>query len=246
MLRRDLKRKRAREALGANVMAVYKVPARAQKRRRFVPGVDRTGGFYGRYSGRDSELKFHDVTIAAAGISGAGIINSSTNNIAQGVTESTRVGRKCVIKSFNWRYSVNLPGQGEVAAPVSGDSLRIIVYIDKQCNGTAAAVLDILETASLHSFRNMANSGRFVFIMDKLHSLSYQNMASESATNISMSQVIRNFTFYKKLNVPIEFNNVANDGSLATIRSSNIGALLISQTSIIGLSSVVRLRFSDG
>ena len=71
-----------------------------RKRRRFVPGRDRTGGFYGRYRGLDSELKFLDTEISTTlDATGEALVN--LNVVPQGDTQSSRQGRKIVIKSIH-------------------------------------------------------------------------------------------------------------------------------------------------
>lgn len=215
-------------------------------RRAFVPGVDRTGGYYGRFSGRNAELKFHDVDLDDAVVATGGAVTATINIIGQGVTESTRVGRKCTIKSINWRYQVSLPTQTNVDPAATGDTLRVILYHDKQCNGGAATVLGLLETADSQSFRNLANSQRFNILCDKLHNINYAGIGADAANQLHQSFVISNKTWYKKCNIPIEFDNSADDGSLATIRTNNLGVLLISTNGICGMSgSKLRLRFSD-
>ncbi len=220
-------------------------PRTAYKKRRFVKGQDRRSGFYGRFSGSRGELKFFDVTLDDAVVagSGAGAITDSLNKIPQGVTEKERIGRKCTIKSIWWRYQVSLPGQDAGVTPKVGDSLRMILYQDKQCNGATATATDLLETATLQDFRNLANQGRFIIHMDKVVNINYGGMASDGAGVVSQAFVQRNATFYKKCNIPIEFS--ATTGAITEIRSNNLGVLLISAQGEVGFVSEIRLRFSD-
>ncbi len=220
----------------------------APKRRKytskaFIPGVDRTGGYYGRYTGRSGELKFHDVDLDDGSIAGAGTITATINIIPQGVTEVQRVGRKCTIKSVNWKYRCEIPEVDAVATPATGDTARIILFLDKQANGATAAVLDVLETASFQSFRNLANSGRFNILMDKVVTLNYSGMASDGAGVVSQAKVIREGSFYKSCNIPIEFSSTT--GAIGEIRSNNLSVLLISSDGVMVFTSKFRLRFSD-
>ncbi len=233
----------------------YNTPAyyRSAKRRRVgrvrqgkqevVPGYTRVGGYYGRFAPYTGELKFHDVQLVDAIVATGGVITPTVNIIPQGVTEITRVGRKCTIKSFNWRYRVTMPEFDAVATPAEGDGLRVILYQDKQTNGAQAAATDVLETADIHSFRNLANSGRFVILMDRVHRLNYLTLASDGAAVVSGADVTREYTFFKKVNMPIEFNGV--NGTIGEIRSNNYGVLLVSDVGSIGFDSRIRLRFSD-
>ncbi len=215
------------------------------KRRRvtFKRGYDRTGGYYGRYAGRDGELKFHDVALDDVVVTNTAAITASINLIAQGITESTRVGRKCSIKAIQWRYRVSMPLQDAIAVPITSDTLRIIMYVDKQCNGAAAAFGVILENNDWQSFRSLANSGRFNILMDKNITVNYLTLSSDNAAVSSQGVVIKEGTFYKKCDIPLEFDDIT--GAVTEIRSNNIGVLLISASGIIGFQSQLRLRFSD-
>ncbi len=230
---------------GLRPFAVVAPPAR-RARRAFVPGRDRVGGYYGRYrqGGGGAELKFHDVDLDDAVVANNGdAVTPTINIIAQGVTESTRVGRKCTIRSINWKWRAVIPVVGG-AAGFQSDTLRIILFWDKQCNGGTVLDTDILETPSFLSFRNLANSGRFIILCDKSVNLNYLASAGDGAVN-DASEMSRQGAFYKNCNIPIEYNNVANDGSLVTIRSNNLGVLLISEGGTCGFFSKIRLRFSD-
>ncbi len=215
-----------------------------QARARMVPlprqrGYLRQGGYYGRYA-NGGELKFHDVDLDDAVVAGAGGVTDSINKIAQGVTESQRVGRKCVIRSINWRYLVTLPLSAAIGSP---DTLRMIMYIDKQANGATAATTDLLESADFQSFNNLSNSGRFRTILDRTIDILRTNGAGDGTTNDAAGTNI-NGTFFKKCAIPIEFNSTT--GAITEIRSNNIGVMLFSHGGVCGFESKIRLRFSDG
>ncbi len=213
-------------------------------------GFTRTSGFYGRYgpqsraAGHAVELKFFDAVFNDAVISATGTVIPSLNLVAQGVTEKTRVGRKMTITYLHMNYTVHIPELDAGGTPNPNDTVRFIVYIDSQCNGATAAVLDILETADQMSFNNLGNSGRFRVLKDQRINLNYLSMASDGAGVVSQSQVARTFSFHKKLNLPIEFDAAA--GAITEIRSNNIGVLWISSTGLAeAVQCLARIRFSD-
>lgn len=219
-----------------------------KKRRLFVPGHDRVGGFYGRYS-RGSEgsgeLKFFDTAVDLDPIPGNGtIVASSINLVPQGITESNRIGRKCAIRHISWKYQLQLLEIDALATPVSAASVRIIIYIDKQANGAAAAVTDIVEANSFQAHYNLANQSRFTFLMDKVHTLNYLTLASDTDAVVSSANVKRDYTFVKRCNIPIEFDSTT--GALTEIRSNNIGMMMLTSTGTATLTSVFRVRYSDG
>lgn len=226
----------------------YKRPTLARRNAMIpvVPGRTRIGGNYGRYAPMGGELKFFDVDLDDSIVASGGTITDSVNKIVQGVTEIQRIGRKCTIRSFNWHYRMQIGEKTDQAGPVSGDAVRVILYLDKQCNGAVvAAVTDILETADWQSFRNLANSGRFNILMDKTHVLNYNTMASHgfAADTFDLANVIRDFSFYKKCSIPIEFSGTT--GAITEIKSNNLGILILSSNGLAGFFSKIRLRFSD-
>ncbi len=205
-------------------------------------GFVRRAGYYGRYQGPGAETKFHDVDLDDAVVATGGTVTASVNLIPQGVTEITRIGRKCTITQINWRWRITLGEVDAVATPSPGDVLRMVMYLDKQANGATAAVTDILESASYLSYNNLANSQRFMTLMDKKITVSYQCLASDGAGVVSSAEVLRSGRFHKRCNIPLEFN--ATTGAIGEIRSNNIGVLLISSSGQVAFVSKIRLRFT--
>lgn len=207
--------------------------------RRAQRGFVRTTGFFGQVL----ELKFHDLDIDDGVIAAAGSITDSVNKIAQGTTESERIGRKCTIKSINWRFNVELPEVDASAQPVNPDVCRVILYLDKQCNGAAATVTGILESANFQSFNNLANKSRFRTLMDRTYTLNVLAGGSNGTTS-DWCETVQHDTFFKKVNIPVEFDSTA--GAITEIRSNNIGLLLISKQGRMSFNSKMRIRFVDG
>lgn len=208
-------------------------------------GYTRNVGYYGKFSGANQELKFHDLDIDDVDVDvGGTILEPSINKIAQGVGESQRVGRKCVIKSIQWQYyhHIDLVIAATVAFPAV---YRLILYLDKQCNGVAASVLDILETNNFQSHRNLANKNRFNILMDRTVSLNRGAGAGiSSGANFFWCPVTQNYKFYKKCNIPIEFDGTT--GVIAGIKSNNLGVLILADRGEIGqFISKMRVRFTD-
>ncbi len=197
-----------------------------------------------RANGIPSELKFHDLdiddTVVAAG---GNIAEDSVLTIAQGTTESQRIGRKCVVKGIGWRFRIALP---VTSAPAeTSDVIRVILYLDKQCNGASAAVLDIVETADYQSFNQLASKSRFRTLMDRTYDIKAHS-GSFDGTNDQFGEDSISDTFFKKVNIPIEYDNSATTGVITSIRSNNIGVLLLGFAGHAGFSSKMRIRFSDG
>ncbi len=224
-------------------MVLYRVP-QTKRRRTFSPGHDRVGGFYGRYSGRDAELKFFNTTPNDAVVATGFDVISSVNLIAQGITENTRIGRKCTIKHIAWRYTVSLPEIDAQATAGPNDTIRVVLFVDKQCNGATATGPDIFEIDQYQSFTNLANQNRFRILHDRTVTLSYTSLASDGAGVVSSSGVRKDYIFNKSCSIPLEFSDVT--GAITEVRSNNIGIAIGGDTGVAGFISRMRLRFSDG
>ncbi len=211
------------------------------KRKRAGVGPRRKRARAGRFKGRVSisELKFHDLDIDDAVVAAGGnIAEDSCLTIAQGTTESERIGRKLTVHGINWRFKIAIP-----ATTTPGDSadvIRVMLYLDKQTNGATAAVLDIVETADYQSFNNLSNKSRFRILMDRTYSINAQ-----SGRDTTIGESIITDTLFKKVNIGVEYDNVASTGVITTMRSNNIGVLLLGFSGLAGFSSKMRIRFSD-
>ncbi len=238
-------RKRSRKG----AMVTYR-PVQRQRTQRYgtvVPYAPKAAQLAAaRRALRSEELKFHDFTFDDTNMASVGSVEDSVNHIAQGITEKTRIGRKCTIKKIGWRLNVGLAEEANVDDVGNGDVARIILYLDKQANGATAAVTDLLETADFQSFNNLANKGRFRVLMDRTYSLNRAVAATDGTNTATTPEVNEHDTFWKDVNIPIEFDNTASAGEITTIRSNNIGILTISKNGIAFLKSEMRLRFLDG
>ncbi len=198
------------------------------------------------------ELKFHDIDWdqAAADLS-AGVISNTSSLvlIGQATTEKTRIGRKAVIRSIGWRARCTLIANASATTSLAS-TVRMMLVLDKQANGAAPAVTGdsgVLSSANYQSFNNLVNKGRYKVLFDKVYTLNAQAAAGDGATN-DTAPVNRNWTFFKKCNIPIEYSGVANPSVIAEVRTNNIFGIIITagNTSDTTLDSKLRFRFSDG
>lgn len=192
------------------------------------------------------ELKFVDTTVGLTASAVAGVVlSSSLNVIPEGNGESQRVGRKITIKRLGIRGS----WENQLATTASNmdNRLRIVVYQDKQTNGAAATVTGILETATIDSFRNLANQGRFRILFDK--TIAVRNTETVNTNTTTFTSVIetRSWSFFKALNIPIEYDNSLTTGVISTQRTNNIGIIILSATDAAPpqVAFTARVRYSD-
>lgn len=189
------------------------------------------------------ELKFLDTKVASFhntspyGIQDSGSIFPTVLACPQGISESERIGRKLTVKSLHFNYRAYI---GHHSAYVGQDpTVRFIVYLDKQANGTAATTTDILESAHFQSFRNLSNKDRFTILHDKVTLL---------APTFGGEQPTYNGSFHKRMNIPVEYSGTT--GALTELRSNNIGVLVIqdgvttpTSTEFISFLGTFRVRY---
>lgn len=191
------------------------------------------------------EMKFHEDNPADAVISATGTVSNSMVLIPQGVTEVTRIGRKVIVRKLMWRIAYGLPAVTAQADIPNGDIIRTILFVDKQANGANTTVTDILETADVFSFMNLANKGRFRILKDFCFAVN-RRVAATDGSNTSTSPAVVIYKTYRnfKLNIPIEFDSTA--GAITEITSNNIAHMNISLNGVATMfQSEMRIRF-DG
>lgn len=196
-----------------------------QKSLLFQPNTVRSG----------PEAKDHVFVLPAAlGAFGATTFSAGTllNALGQGTTAVTRLGRKVQLKSLYIRYSIAL-------APTStgGSPARILVVYDKQANGAAPLITDILLANDFHSPNNLNNSDRFITIFDEItEPVSVQN-------NYSISGKL-----YKKLGLETVYKDTSA-GDITDIATGSIYAFVANNSGIGvangAVASYTRLRFLD-
>ncbi len=207
-----------------------------------IPGR-RMPDFRGKWRHRHTtELKFLDGTVADDAENGGLIVQDSMCKIAQGITESARIGRVIHIKRLTIDFGGFLKSTSNGAQ--NGDVIRIIVFLDKQSNGAAPAVTDILETAVHNSFYNLANvPSRFKILHSKfitLNSLSGQG----NGTAWTFERKTWRYRWNKKCNIPIHYD--LTTAVIGALTANNVGILVISSgATATTLGFVWRMRFID-
>lgn len=214
----------------------------AIQRSRIRGGNTRKTGFYGRFQPQGSEFKFFDGTKASTTIATTGtILDDSLLHVAQGTTESQRVGRRINIVRLSMHVTFTLPSTSVVAD--TSDVVRFIVYIDKQANGATAAKGDLLADGDAYnSFRNLVNKGRFIFLCDKSITMKCPSGSYDGA-NDQFGEDRRFMKLNFNMNLPIEYSSTT--GSITEIKSNNIGVMALGSQGKTTVLYKWRARFSD-
>ncbi len=230
-------------------------------------GKYRKSGYYGRYKKRFSpgggvqvERKFLDSLSSALGVddttTGSPLLeNALTVEIGSG--ENKRNGRKIVITAVGIRGYIRwlIEGDGNTATVNTAtdiNKVRVLIVIDKQCNGVVADVSDLLDnlviTDPLYAFNNLANKGRFITLYDKIHNFNRQIV--KLATG-DFTHVVKEFKFYKKCRIPVLYSG--SNGTIGERCCNNITMRCWAQekdtaTPLVNKLDVVlntRIRFMD-
>lgn len=105
------------------------------------------------------------------------------NGIAPGTSASTRVGMNVMIKSIELAFSI----YGLAATCVDNFS-RMLVVLDRQTNGAAPAITDVVNGATYYDRRNLSNRRRFRILYDKVVTL---NAGGEPGTRRYFKKYIK-------------------------------------------------------
>lgn len=215
--------KRYRAASGAVVAVPAPMPIFGAPRRRV---------YKRRMPGESGEFKSKDTTINAAVIDSTGSVNL-INGIARGDDINERTGREIILKS------IQINGRIRSTAATGVTQIgRVICVYDRQTNGAAPAITDVLTSNSTTSARNLENRRRFKILMDKVFALSAAGQSGEQ----------QEFRFYRRLRHPVTFN-AGDAGTVADIASGSLYILTLGENApgaTAGSTTMVsRVRFQD-
>lgn len=156
---------------------------------------------------RVGEGEFKSIyTAPASYASNTGTVVQLINGLTQGAGIGQRIGQEILMRSVQLNaVSVATAGTG------TDQRARILLVYDRQANGGAPAMTDVLESASEVAMRNLQNRKRFKILMDKCIHL---NATGESDSEIT-------WRFYRKLRHPVTFN-AGNAGTVADIATGSM------------------------
>lgn len=195
---------------------------RRYRKRANMGTVRATRGFAGNYGSSKGEKKVSDTSAGVVQVNTTGVITLLHLPVL-GSDYNQRVGRKTLVKSIYIRGRVLTEASNQVigtAVLTTSLQARMILLVDKQPNGAAPAVTDVLVTAEPASQLNLNNRDRFSILKDKQWSFDPYSYTTASGV-ASMSRQIYSLKCYKKCNVETIFNST-NGGTIADINSGAI------------------------
>lgn len=223
-------------------LPTYKVYRRgAIQKKIFLPGRDRTSGFYGRYVGSHAEKKFFDTDVNDAVVTAAMDIHQLCI-IPEGNGESDRIGRKINVKSIHIKGILRMAAA--TGATSTSDQVICMLIQDTQTNGTEFSAVNLLDTDEFKSFRNLANSQRFVTLFKKVYNIGVSGAAASGAAFV-FGEAMRGINVNKYCDIPIEYDNSATSGVITSVRSNNLYWVTQSSDGVCGITANARIRYTD-
>lgn len=153
------------------------------------------------------------------------------NSIDHGDTFYDRTGNKITMTQLNMRMRCNTNTIGGFA------SARIIIFVDREPGGATPSQTDVFrgvyQTAMYETYGD--TRGRFQILTDR-------------CITFSTDQRMKHLTFFKKLNIPVEYDGTGAGG--ADLSKNAIYAAIIGNvgngTNVVTMTFDSRIRFVDG
>jgi len=197
-----------------------------------LQGFLRTEGNFGYI-----EKKWFDKIQSNVAMTAAGFVYTLNCDLAQGTSQSTRIGAKINIVSVHLRGAVRWDNH----AVDNGSMARLILMIDTQANGDVPAPTQVLSNnpISVYDFNNLTNTPRFRVLKDWY--LTAPLGVWNGATLIFPRTKIK---FNKKVEIPVMYSS--NTGAIAEVRTNNL--ILLQYTNGADLAHIdllSRIRYVD-
>lgn len=197
------------------------------------PSAKRFKASYVPRNWTSAEWKYSDVLVNHD-------VNTATaltllNGLVPGTGATQRIGQKIVIKSIEIRVRVQVDPNGGVRQLV-----RWMVVMDRQANGAAPTLAQILNVNTPYGLRNLENRKRFKIILDNVKYLAPLNQEGDGCY----------YHVYFKFRKPliVEYN-AGNAGTVADIVSNSLYMFSVGDQAAGNgdavLASYCRLRYTD-
>lgn len=204
--------------------------ARAAQYRAGYRTVARTRGVFG-----SGEMKYFDSSVSNNAIAavttswtGTGQDPATLNTLfcpTVGAAINQRIGREVKVLKIKIRGYIRVDAQATQSTADAASYLRIILFQDTQTNAQQATGAQLIQDGSaagttVTAFQNLANTGRFRVLKDKVINLSNLNMANATgaANGVIQAALKRQFKIIHRFRKPVSVRfNATNGGSIADI-----------------------------
>lgn len=203
----------------------------------------------------DSEREQTNIqTVAGATWASTGIDPTSVNTLfapVAGTGFNQREGRQVWVKGFRLRGRILWGINTGSATPQLGDTIRVIVFMDKQTNGTQAGGQLVIQSGTattdptILEWQNPENFGRFKIFYDKTFAKGAAPLVITTTPNYSVgSPATRVFKVKKTFKRPIQVHfNAGVAGTVADIVDNSFHILAADDKSIGSNQIAYKCRF---
>ncbi len=192
--------------------------------------VDRSQNRRIRKLERGPEVKVLDLNQNFTSVGTTGQI-ANLSLLAQGDTNITRDGNKIQAKKLDIRLKLS-------KTVVTVDTLRIVIFVDKEQHGADPGLTDLMTTSAVDSFYNINQSQRFRILKDMTVVINADD------TGVGADNVYRIFTINLR-NMPIHYIGTAADDASCGKNNIYIFMVALEDTTKSVIRSFSRLYFQD-
>lgn len=175
----------------------------------------------------NAEFKNVDTNSFVTAVAGGSVI--LLNGTTQGDGQTNREGSSFKMTSLYLRYSTT------ANATASYNTYRVMLVMDRQSNGVAPGVTDILATNTMDSPRNLDYVKRFKVLYDQVN-------------NVGLNAKPQDFYSFKlKLQTHVQCFQSSNTGTVSDITTNGLFLVILSDQATNGpsVNYYHRLRFVD-
>lgn len=197
----------------------------------------RTGGFFGERR-KTQEKKTIDVDPTNFTVTSTAS-SALLNGTAIGTDFTDRIGRKIIMKSLYIRFF--LQPQDSVT---QDNQTRILIVYDRQSNGAAPIITDVLKSSSPMAQVNLNNRDRFQILWDKCWFMGASNNTATQAVSPSPNGFCGKK--FKRLNHEVLYGGTTS--AIASIQTGSIYIFALSDRAATDgalFSYSTRIRFAD-
>lgn len=204
---------------------------RTSEKKKTAPVAGNVKTYVKKCMDRLIDEKWQDTTLTFNNIASAGVIGASYfGTIQLGTGDTSRIGNNVRVQRMR------ITGQFSDSAT---GKYRVIVAIDKQCNGAACTAADILSSVSVNGPYNHDTvvgwgGSRFTILKDTKGEINLQ---------VAATAVVKQWSFYRKSPVIVRYSG--NAGTVSDVVSNNLVLLFVSDNSTVDFTGVLQLMFTD-
>lgn len=153
-----------------------------------------------------------------------------------------RIGRRIAVKKIKIRGFIIVPGQSSQSTADAAQYFRLVLFMDKQTNGTQAQGEEVFADPQVAAngnacltFQSLNNFGRFEVLKDEVKTISNLNMTGPAASIVTAGYMVP-FKMTKTFRDPVAVHfNETNGGTVADIVDNSFH--LLAKTSSVGMNA---------